>query len=201
MSVELRQQGNDLYRSHSYHEALRCYLRALQCDDVSEADKAKIHNNLAACYLKLKKYQDVITNSTLCLAISPKDVKALYRRSQAYQALGEVEKSYHDAIEVKKIDPKNEGLEHIFNLLREDFQNTQGAYCEMDMYVPDVPWVESLNNLLCTMSGVLEQLEEMWQTPWTFFIWLFANFCQFVKWNLKNVIFLYKRYLTNNVVI
>ena len=66
MSAELRQQGNDLYRSHSYHEALRCYLRALQCDDVSEADKAKIHNNLAACYLKLKKYQDVITNSTLC---------------------------------------------------------------------------------------------------------------------------------------
>ena len=66
MSAELRQQGNDLYKSHSYEEALRCYLRALQCDDVSEADKAKLHNNLAACYLKLKKYQNVVINADLC---------------------------------------------------------------------------------------------------------------------------------------
>ena len=66
MSAELRQQGNDLYRSHSYQEALRCYLRALQCDDVSEADKVKLHNNLAACYLKLEKYQNVVTNTDVC---------------------------------------------------------------------------------------------------------------------------------------
>ena len=66
MSAELRQEGNDLYKSHSYEEALRFYLRALQCDDVREADKAKLHNNLAACYLKLKKYQNVVTNADLC---------------------------------------------------------------------------------------------------------------------------------------
>ena len=66
MSAELRQKGNDLYKSHSYEEALRCYLRALQCDDVSEADKAKLHNNLAACYLKLQRYQHVVTNADIC---------------------------------------------------------------------------------------------------------------------------------------
>ena len=66
MSAELRQKGNDLYRSHSYEQALRCYLRALQCDDVSEADKAKLHNKLADCYLKLEKYQNVVTNADLC---------------------------------------------------------------------------------------------------------------------------------------
>ena len=66
MSSDLRQEGNDLYRSHSYDEALRYYLRALQCDDVSEADKDKLHNNMAACYLKLEKYQDVVINADLC---------------------------------------------------------------------------------------------------------------------------------------
>ena len=65
MSAELRLQGNDLYKSHSYEEALRCYLRALQCDNVSEADKAKLHNNLAACYLKLKKFQNVVKHTDL----------------------------------------------------------------------------------------------------------------------------------------
>ena len=66
MSAQLREQGNDLYRSHCYEQALRCYLRALQCDDVSEADKAKLHNNLAACYLKLKRYRNVVKHAELC---------------------------------------------------------------------------------------------------------------------------------------
>ena len=48
------------------------------------------------------------------LAISPKDVKALYRRCQAYQALGEVEKSYTDAVAVKRLEPGNKAVEDIF---------------------------------------------------------------------------------------
>ena len=66
MSAELRLRGNDLYRSHSYKEALGCYFRALQCDEVSEAEKAKLYNNLAACFLKLKKFENVVKNADLC---------------------------------------------------------------------------------------------------------------------------------------
>ena len=50
----------------------------------------------------------------LGLSTSPKDVKALYRRCQAYQALGEVEKSYTDAVAVKRLEPGNKAVEDIF---------------------------------------------------------------------------------------
>ena len=48
------------------------------------------------------------------LSICPENVKALYRRCQAYQALGEVEKSYTDAVQVKTIEPGNKAVEEIF---------------------------------------------------------------------------------------
>ena len=41
-------------------------------------------------------------------------MKALYRRCQAYQALGEVEKSYADAVELKRIEPGNKAVEDLF---------------------------------------------------------------------------------------
>ena len=66
MLAVLRQRGNDFYGSQNYEEALRCYRRVLQSDDVSEADKAKLHNNMAACFLKLEKFEEVITHADIC---------------------------------------------------------------------------------------------------------------------------------------
>ena len=83
-------------------------MKALQCDDVSEVDKAKLNKNLAACYLRLKKYKNVLINADLCLSISPKDENS---RCTAYQTLGEVEKSYTDALAVKIIQPGNRAVE------------------------------------------------------------------------------------------
>ena len=48
------------------------------------------------------------------LSISGKDIKALYRRSKAYQSLGDVERSYTDAVAVKRIQPGNEAVDDVF---------------------------------------------------------------------------------------
>ena len=60
------QKGNDLYKAAKYEEALSCYSQALVCDDVTQADKAKLHNNRAACFLKLSKFTDVVIETDAC---------------------------------------------------------------------------------------------------------------------------------------
>ena len=45
--------------------------------------KLKIYLNLAICYLKIKNYIDSIESCNEALALDPKNVKALFRRSKA----------------------------------------------------------------------------------------------------------------------
>ena len=65
-SSALRLRGKNLYKAARYEEALSCYSQALVCDDVTQADKAKLHNNRAACFLKLSKFTDVVIETDEC---------------------------------------------------------------------------------------------------------------------------------------
>ena len=47
------------------------------------------------------------------LEIVPNDPKALFRRCQAHEALGQVDSAYKDAREVHRVDPKNPAIEPV----------------------------------------------------------------------------------------
>jgi len=63
--------------------------------------------NDAACKLKLKDYSEAIHLTTKCLEDDPVNVKALYRRAQAYSATMDLELAEEDIKKALEIDPEN----------------------------------------------------------------------------------------------
>lgn len=66
--------------------------------------------NIAACKLKLKDYKEAERLCTEVLEIDSKNVKALYRRAQAYIHLVELDLAEVDIKKAIEIDPDNRYL-------------------------------------------------------------------------------------------
>ncbi|SPO25105.1 related to peptidyl-prolyl cis-trans isomerase [Ustilago trichophora] len=47
-----------------------------------------VYNNMAACYLRQSKWEKAVYAASKTLALAPKNLKALYRRAEAYLELG-----------------------------------------------------------------------------------------------------------------
>lgn len=78
-------------------------------DEKEQAKVLKVSCNLnnAACKLKLKNYKEAEKLCTKVLEVDGKNVKALYRRAQAYINLVELELAKKDIKKALEIDPNN----------------------------------------------------------------------------------------------
>ncbi|CAG5128409.1 unnamed protein product [Candidula unifasciata] len=72
-----------------------------------KALKCVCYLNLAACQMKVANHKSVITNCTEALKLDKSNVKALYRRAQAYLACGDKKEARTDLKQALKIEPKN----------------------------------------------------------------------------------------------
>ena len=88
----------------------------LNDEDAFESDALKTERdelvtlvtlNLALFYLKSKAYAEAKAECDKVLALDPKNVKALFRRGQAYIGLGSPETAIKDFKAVLEIEPKN----------------------------------------------------------------------------------------------
>ncbi|GFR82845.1 protein unc-45 homolog B-like [Elysia marginata] len=110
----LREQGNEHFKAGDYQQALTCYAEALENGQMKDSEKAVIHKNRAACHLKLGDNKAAIADATLSLSLAPNDPKALFRRCQAYEALGKAEEAFKDVSQLIKIDPQNKAARPLF---------------------------------------------------------------------------------------
>nr|CAB3267510.1 protein unc-45 homolog B-like [Phallusia mammillata] len=116
-SAELKEEGNKFFKAGEYVEAAKCYSDAIsQCEDKNE--KLVYYKNRAACYLKLDRYQEAVDDSTKALTISGSDTKALFRRVQSLEKLGQFSDAYVDARRLYKIEPKNKAVQEMCFRLR-----------------------------------------------------------------------------------
>lgn len=77
------------------------YEEALQtAPGASTKQRAVYHANLAACHLKCKQFEDAVQDSTAALELDPSYVKALMRRSAAYEELDDLEYALSDSQKV-----------------------------------------------------------------------------------------------------
>jgi tetratricopeptide (TPR) repeat protein len=78
--------------------------------------------NLAACFVNMGSYNRAITECTRALKIDPKHSKALYRRFQAYEALGQIEESFNDVKLLYETNPDSQGAKAEYERLEKKLE-------------------------------------------------------------------------------
>ncbi|XP_033856545.2 sperm-associated antigen 1A isoform X2 [Acipenser ruthenus] len=125
--ARLKSQGNELFKSGQFSEALLKYTQAI--NDFTEAeidspgDLSILFSNRAACFLKDGNCSDCIQDSTRALELQPFSVKPLLRRAMAYESLERYRQAYVDYKTVLQIDSgvqsANDSVNRITRLLRD----------------------------------------------------------------------------------
>ncbi|GIY82410.1 peptidyl-prolyl cis-trans isomerase FKBP4 [Caerostris extrusa] len=90
---------------------------AAGADKDKKDDLLKVaHLNLAACFLKLEKFGDVLESCDKALAIEPNNSKAFFRRGKAYLALQECEKAKENFTKVLEYEPSNTAAKKVIQI-------------------------------------------------------------------------------------
>ncbi|KAM7255038.1 hypothetical protein ACFE04_020279 [Oxalis oulophora] len=125
-----KEQGNALFKAGKYARASKRYEKAVKFIDYdtafsdeekkqSKALKVACNLNDAACKLKLKDYKQAEKLCTKVLEIDSRNVKALYRRAQAYIHLTDLDLAELDIKKALEIDPDNRDVKLEYKVLKE----------------------------------------------------------------------------------
>lgn len=97
LAAECRKVGNDLYTSGDFSGAITKYSEALSMPAPPEKiDAHVLLSNRAACYLKLRSFDQVVEDCTKSLDLQPDYIKSLARRSEAFEGLGKLDEALKD---------------------------------------------------------------------------------------------------------
>ncbi|KAK7319011.1 hypothetical protein RJT34_03720 [Clitoria ternatea] len=125
-----KEEGNALFKVGKYERASKRYEKAIRfieydssfSDEEKQQTKAlKISCNLnnAACKLKLKDYRQAEKLCTKVLELDSRNVKALYRRVQAYIHLVDLDLAEMDIKKALEIEPGNRDVKIEYKILKE----------------------------------------------------------------------------------
>ncbi|KAL1919429.1 uncharacterized protein VTP21DRAFT_2122 [Calcarisporiella thermophila] len=88
-SENLKAKGNRLFAEGKYTEAIEVYENALDiCPEDYATERAVYFGNMGACFMKLDEYKKAVEMCDRALELNDKYTKALLRRAQANEKLG-----------------------------------------------------------------------------------------------------------------
>lgn len=125
-----KEDGNACFKAGKYAKASKRYEKAAKYieydtsfgeEEKKQAKALKVICNLnnAASKLKLKEYKQAEKLCTKVLEIESKNVKALYRRAQAYINLADLDLAEIDIKKALELDPTNRDVKHEYKVLKE----------------------------------------------------------------------------------
>ncbi|XP_017646574.1 peptidyl-prolyl cis-trans isomerase FKBP62-like [Gossypium arboreum] len=125
-----KEEGNALFKAGKYERASKRYEKAFRFieydssfsdEEKQQAKLLKVTCNLnnAACKLKLKDYKKAKKLCTEVLELDDRNVKALYRRAQAYMELVDFDLAEADIKKALEIDPDNRDVKLEYRVLQE----------------------------------------------------------------------------------
>lgn len=113
----LREEGNKLFSAGNYDEALEYYTKAINLLPTKDPESVVFYKNRAATYLKLKEYKKALNDANISVELAPTDVKALFRRCQAYENLEKYDEAFKDARLIHHFEPHNNAIQPVLRRL------------------------------------------------------------------------------------
>ncbi|KAI3772846.1 hypothetical protein L6452_04040 [Arctium lappa] len=125
-----KEEGNTFFKAGKYLRAAKRYEKAAKLieydtsfgeEEKKQAKALKVSCNLnnAACKLKLKDYKQAEKLCTKVLEMESRNVKALYRRAQAYINVEDLDLAELDIKKALEIDPDNRDVKVEYKVLKE----------------------------------------------------------------------------------
>ncbi|TVU26959.1 hypothetical protein EJB05_29536 [Eragrostis curvula] len=125
-------EGNEYFKEKKLEEAMQQYEMAVaymgddfmfqlfgKYRDMALAVKNPCHLNMAACLIKLKRFDEAIAQCSIVLSEDESNVKALFRRGKAKSELGQTESAREDFLKAKKYSPEDKDILRELRLLAE----------------------------------------------------------------------------------
>ncbi|ESQ45303.1 hypothetical protein EUTSA_v100105110mg, partial [Eutrema salsugineum] len=118
-----KMDGNSLFKEGKLEEAMQQYEMAIaymgddfmfqlygKYQDMALAVKNPCHLNMAACLIKLKRYDEAIGHCNIVLTEEEKNPKALFRRGKAKAELGQMDAARDDFRKAQKYAPDDNAI-------------------------------------------------------------------------------------------
>ncbi|TRY82435.1 hypothetical protein DNTS_007885 [Danionella cerebrum] len=107
-SIQFKEDGNKHFQAGEIDQAIECYTKAIKsCKKEDKKALAVIYRNRSACFLKKENFSNAASDATKAIDVDPADIKALFRRCQAYEKLGKLDMAFKDVQRCSTIEPKN----------------------------------------------------------------------------------------------
>jgi DnaJ family protein C protein 7 len=106
-----KEEGNALFKTGKYQEAINVYSQALQIDPSNRVTNSKILQNRALCYIKVKDYKPAIADSTRALELDPSYTKARKTKAKAMGADGNWEEAIRELKGIQEANPSEPGIQ------------------------------------------------------------------------------------------
>ncbi|KAF8889220.1 hypothetical protein CPB85DRAFT_1333935 [Mucidula mucida] len=101
-----KDKGDGAFKAGNFPQAIGHYSAAI----VHDRKDYRLPLNRAAAYLKLGKNEDAVRDCTTTLALSPNNAKALFRRSQARVAIGDLKEAEADLKILVKLQASDDAM-------------------------------------------------------------------------------------------
>lgn len=129
-AIKKKEEGNELFKAGKHSRASKKYEKAaklIEYDsgfDDEQKKRAKVlkvtcNLNNAACKLKLKDYKEAVKLTTKVLEVEPQNVKALYRRGQAYVETLDLDLAEWDYKKALELDPQSRDVRSAYKTLKQ----------------------------------------------------------------------------------
>ncbi|OVA19390.1 Tetratricopeptide repeat-containing domain [Macleaya cordata] len=129
---ERKTKGNVLFKDEKLEEAMHQYEMAIsymgsnvmvqlsgKYRSMALDVKNPCHLNMAACLIKLKRYEEAIVQCSIVLAEDEANIKALFRRGKAKAELGQTDVAREDFLTARKYAPEEKAITKELHLLAE----------------------------------------------------------------------------------